>query len=125
MCHNFPPLWDFSELEKFQYYSHKRDPQTWPYFFFSPSCLWCLVSSSYLVLFSVPVIYVEIYAYDDAYVKLYDDVIFTSKVQSWQLSINWVLRSQLFLSLTNSQNIYFQNFDFFLKQLYQIFRNSQ
>ena len=49
-----PSVLDFFRLrEKIQYYSHNWDPQTWPYFFFFPSCPWCLLPGLCLVLFSV------------------------------------------------------------------------
>ena len=50
-----------------------------------------------------------------------NDVIFTSKVPLCQVAIYWVLRGELFLSLTTSpKNTFFQKFDLLQIQLNQI-----
>ena len=60
----------FQTQRKISMLQSELGPSDFALFFFFQSCPWCLASGLCQVLFSVPGIYVEIYVYDDVYVRL-------------------------------------------------------
>ena len=94
-------------------------------FFFLPSCPWCLAYGMCSVLLSVPGIYIETYIYDDVYVQLP----MTSYLHQnfHHVRQPYIRSSGSTISFPHdfTKNIFFQKFDLFLKQLGQIFLNSQ
>ena len=92
-----------SGLQKCFNVSARSSPlQNQPYFPFYP-WLWCLTPGLCSDVLLVPGIYVETCAYNNVYLRVFDDVITQYTLSQSQVTIYWALRSPIFLYPRTSQ----------------------